>query len=51
MTKESFINMFNSLGVNTKAKTRIFKIKQEIYESMSEEELGIATGKGYTVSY
>lgn len=51
MTKESFINMFNSLGTNTKAKTRIFKINQAIYESLSEEELGIATGKGYTVSY
>ena len=51
MTKESFINMFNSLGTNKNGKTRIFKINQTIYESMSEEELGIATGKGYTVSY
>ena len=51
MTKESFINMFNSLGTNKNGKTRIFKINQTIYESMSEEELAIATGKGYTVSY
>ena len=51
MTKDSFVNMFNTLGTNTRAKTRIIKISQTIYESMTEDELSIATSKGYTISY
>ena len=51
MTKESFVNMFNTIGTNTKGKTRIIKVNETIYNSFTEEDLSIATSKGYTISY
>ena len=48
---DSIVEMFNSVSLNTNGKTRIFKLSQSVYESLSEDELAIATSKGYTVSY
>lgn len=50
MTKESLIEMFESLGTNTNKKTRIIQINSTIYDTMTEDELAIATGKGYTIT-
>lgn len=50
MTKDSFIEMFESLGENTGGKTRIIQISSTIYDMMSEDELVIATNKGYTIT-
>lgn len=50
MTKDSFVAMFESLGTNTNKKTRIIQISSTIYDTMSEDELAIATNKGYTIT-
>lgn len=50
MTKDAFVDMFTSLGENTNGKTRIIQISTAIYDTMSEEELAIATNKGYTIT-
>ena len=48
---DAIVEMFNSVSTNTNGKTRIFKLSQEVYESLTSDELSIATSKGYTVSY
>ena len=50
MTKDSFVSMFESLGTNTNGKTRIIQISTTIYDTMTEDELAIATSKGYTIT-
>lgn len=50
MTKEGIIEMFESLGTNTNKKTRIIQINANIYSTMNEDELAIATNKGYTIT-
>ena len=50
MTKDGFVAMFESLGENTNGKTRIIQISAAIYDTMSEDELSIATDKGYTIT-
>jgi hypothetical protein len=48
--KDAFIETITSLSPNESGKTRIIKIKATIYDTLSEEEIAIATGKGYTIS-
>lgn len=50
MTKDSYIEMFNSLSINKNKKTRTFVINETIYDTMTEDELAIAEDKGYTVT-
>lgn len=50
MTKDSFIAMFESLGENINGNTRILQISSTIYNTLTEDELSIATNKGYTIT-
>ena len=48
---DGIVEMFNSLSNNINGKTRIFKVNQDVYDSLTNEEIEIATSKGYTISY
>ena len=48
--KDAFIETITSLSPNESGKTRIIKIKAAIYDTLTEEEMAIATNKGYTIS-
>lgn len=50
MSKDDFINTFNTIQQNINENTRIIKIPTTIYEELTENELAIATNKGYTIT-
>ena len=47
---DAMIELFNSIKENASGKTRIFKIKSAIYDSLTEDEISIMTNKGYTIT-
>lgn len=51
ITKENIIEIFNNLKNLTNEDTKTLTIKSDLYESLSEQELSIATQKNWTIAY
>ena len=46
----AFIETINSVSENTSGKTRIFSVPSVIYDQLTDEDIEIATSKGYDIS-
>lgn len=51
ITKENIIEIFNNLKDLTNEETKTLTIKSTLYESLTEEDLLIATQKNWTIAY
>lgn len=51
ITKENIIEIFNNLKDLTNEDTKTLTIKSDLYESLTEENLLIATQKNWTIAY
>lgn len=50
MDYSGIIETFNTISENTNGKTRIIKLSSVLYSTLTEDELAIATNKGYTIT-
>lgn len=47
---DAIIETFTTIGENTNAKTRIIELSSDLYSTLTEDEIAIATNKGYTIT-
>lgn len=50
LDKDAIIELFESIKENVNGKTRTIRINSSIYNELTEDEIAIATDKGYTIS-